>query len=111
MCKPDSYCMGLAEAAAGPSPYIFVGLIVSVEKAKDKKSFHQVTMHDLRCTSNPWNKGCIDKQWHRSNNQSVVARPHYSVMCYTKKLNNNGRLPKAMKDALAKRDGSIVWHA
>ena len=111
MCKPDSYCMGLAEAEAGPSPYIFVGLIVSVEKAKDKKSFHQVTMHDLRCTSNPWNKGCIDKQWHRSNNQSVVARPHYSVMCYTKKLNNNGRLPKAMKDALAKRDGSIVWHA
>jgi hypothetical protein len=112
MCKPGSYCVGLAEAASGPSPYIFVGLIISVEKAKDKKSFHQITMHDLRCTSDPWTKGCLDKPWHRSKTHAtaIQVRPHYSVMSYSTKLNNNGRLPKAMRDAVGKREGSIVWH-
>ena len=112
MCKPNSYCVGLAEAASGPSPYIFVGLIISVEKAKDNKGFHQITMHDLRCTSDPWAKGCLNKQWHRQKTSAtaIQVRPHYSVMCYSTKLNSNGRLPKAMKDAVDKREGSIVWH-
>jgi hypothetical protein len=110
LCKPGSFCVGLAESSVGPSPYIFVGLIIAVAEAKDNKDYHQVTMHDFRCTADPWDKECLDKPWHRSKAKTVQVRPHYSVMSYVKKLNSNGKLPKSVKDAVAERESTIQWH-
>jgi hypothetical protein len=102
LCKPHTYCLGLAEAEEGPTPYLFVGKITSVDK--ETRLFK---MKHLRCTKDPWEKESLTAGWNTVPRQVELEMPHYAVICYIPTLNKSGKLPKAAKDAVALRNN--LW--
>jgi hypothetical protein len=103
-CRRNMYCVGLAQASSGPSPYIFVGKITSVDK--DARTF---CMKELKCTKDPWKQECMAAPWHPGTDP-VTTKPHYAVMAYLPKLNQGGKLTKAAKEAVEERR-HIEWHS
>jgi hypothetical protein len=102
-CRPDMHCIGLVETSVGPSPYVFVGKITSVNLT-DKTFKYK----PYRCTADPWTIACLDKPWHVQPARNLEEEnPHYSVMHYFKKLNNNKKIPKQAAAAVRKR--AIQW--
>jgi len=102
-CKVNKFCVGLAETTKGPSPYIFVGKITSVNK--DTK---YITMTSYTCTGDSWKKECLDKAWNRpAKKVKNTSRPHYAIMAYANSLLFRGKLPKQVKTKVSQR--AIVW--
>jgi hypothetical protein len=104
-CIPGNVCVGLASTTEGPTPYIFVGIIKSVDREK-----REFMMKPFQCTKDSWLKECIDAKWNKTTNIALQMQPHYAVMAYNKKINDSRSLPKAMKDKVLAR-GNIVWYS
>ena len=105
LCIPGNICVGLAQTCEGPSPYIFVGTITSVNKAG-----REFMMKPMQCTEDSWTKECVAAKWHTTTSRSVQKQPHYAVMAYGKKVNNDRTLPKGMQKSVEKRT-NIVWYS
>ena len=104
-CKVGTFCIGLNETSEGPSPYVFVGKVTSVNQ--DDKTFQYKRYYS---TADSWKEACLTKPWHpRSSQDSTDENPHHSVMKYFKQLNKNNRLPKSVIDAVLER--KIPWAA
>jgi hypothetical protein len=101
-CQVNKFCIGLGVTATGPSPYLFVGKITSVNQ--DEKMFK---CKPFKCTVDPWTPACLDKPWHAHPHDDEDENPHYSVMHYFPKLKQNKAIPKAAKDAVYNR--RIQW--
>jgi hypothetical protein len=101
-CQVNKFCIGLGVTTAGPSPYVFLGKITSVNQ--DEKTFKCKL---FKCTVDPWTPACLDKPWHAHPQDDEDENPHYSVMHYFAKLKQNKAIPKAAKDAVDNR--RIQW--
>jgi hypothetical protein len=102
-------CIGVANAVSGPSPYIFVGKVVS----KDINPTHAlITMAPMQCTVDPWSHDCLGARWNPVKGQARETMPHYSMMMYFTSFNgtrnNKNRLPQAVKNAVTARN--IQWY-
>ena len=97
-CQVHRFCIGLGVTSAGPSPYVFVGKIISVNR--EEKTFK---CKPFKCTVDPWTPACLDKPWHAHPQDDEDKNPHYSVMHYFAKLKQNKAIPKAAKDAVQAR--------
>ena len=104
-CKEGSIAVGLAETAAGPSPYIFVGQILNVNQSE-----RTISVQPFSCTEDPWKEICVQGRWRkqRQNKENPpVTYPHFSVLKYTDKLNKNGTMPVLVKKSIESRQ--IKW--
>ena len=104
-CKPGNYCVGLAQTAHGPSPYIYLGQIKTVDQ-KARKFMYK----PLRSTTDSWLPACVNKKWHPAPGKAdLVETHHYGVMSYFKKMNSNNKIPKAAQRSVDSRT-NIVWY-
>jgi hypothetical protein len=108
-CKPGNICVGLASTLNGPSPYIFVGQITSVNRQT-----RVFSMVPFGCNADTWKETCLGANWYRTRSKANQVRaeekkPHYAVMAYTSKLLERGRLPKKCRQKVEQR--TIAWHA
>ena len=103
-CKQGLTVVGLAESTEGPSPYIFVGKILSVDP--EKRTFR---MQRWQCNKDTWLATCLEGKWFapqgRSDDQEY---PHYSVLKYIKSVNKSGTLPKQVIRDI--EDRNISWY-
>ena len=102
LCKVGYYCVGLNEAPAGPSPFVFVGKILDVDI--QSKAFKY---KPLKCTADPWTQECLRKPWH-DHRMEEDSNPHYSVMYYFKALTKGNKLPAAGVKRISERN--IQWY-
>ena len=102
-CKIDHFAVGLAETTEGPSPYIFVGKIISVDT--QTRTFE---MKPWRCRQNPWDAACVNAMWYKVRGKVAPQQnPHYAVLCYAAKWNGSGYMPKDVKNSIKERN--IEW--
>ena len=101
-CQVGKFCIGLNEASVGPSPYLFVGKITSVNL--DDKTFEYKR---YRSTVDPWTEACLAKPWHTHSKDGTDRNPHHSVIAYFKNLKQNKQIPKAAANAVQSRN--ISW--
>ena len=101
-CVKNAYCVGLVETSVGPSPYVFVGKITSVNKKEKTFRYKPHTS-----TVDPWTITCLEKPWHIQPGSTYEENPHYSVMFYFKMLKQNKAIPKKAADAVKSRN--IQW--
>jgi hypothetical protein len=100
MCKVGSFCVGLAHATTGPTPYIFMGCITEVNTAE-----RTMMVKPYNSTHASWDPACIDSKWHRHGNGT--SQPHYAIMAYFPKENRSHELPAAVKNKVRSR--TIEW--
>ena len=104
-CTVGVMAVGMCEATSGPSPYIFVGQVVSVER--DAKPYPMFTMVPFNCVADSWHPDCLHRRWNKARGQ--VRFPHYSVMQYFPRLNkNSNQIPRKVVGEVQKRN--IKWH-
>jgi hypothetical protein len=104
-CKVGAFCVGLAEASSGPTPYIFMGKITSVDSATKT-----MTLVSFNSTKDSWKKECLHHKWHLQGGDVRIQQPHYAVMGYFAKENKDKKLPKAIRTKVLQRT-NIKWSA
>jgi hypothetical protein len=96
-------CVGLAEADKGPTPFIFVGKITTVNP--QERTFK---MKPMRCRIHPWTAACAKAVWYMpSRNQVNEEYPHYAVLGYVKSWTKNGKIPAPVQRGISER--AIMW--
>jgi hypothetical protein len=101
-CKVGTYCVGLAHAKTGPTPYIFMGRITEVNTPNKT-----MTMKPYTCTKSSWKPACLDSKWHQHAKTTPQLQPHYAIMAYFPKMNKSKLLPGSVREKV--RDRTIVW--
>jgi hypothetical protein len=102
LCKVGSFCVGLAHATTGPTPYVFMGCITEVNTAE-----RTMMMKPYNSTLASWDPACIDSKWHRHGNGITISQPHYAIMAYFPKENKSHELPAVVKNKVRSR--AIEW--
>ena len=106
-CIVGSMVVGLSTTTKGPTPYIFVGKIIAVQK--NARPYPKFTMVPYNCIADNWTPACLVKKWNKARTTLRTELPHYSVIKYFPKLNNNTNIiPKTIARAVRERE--IKWY-
>jgi hypothetical protein len=103
-CVVGSIAVGLAQPLQGPSPYIFLGKIISVDR--ETREFE---MKPYRCTTDSWKYEARLAKWHAHAKDKITTQPHYAVMAYSPALTKGHCLTAIAKRSVEQRTG-VVWH-